>query len=115
MKLNFLLLLASILFFSCQQKQEKNKITNAVYVRDPHSYAQPEQAVVKHLSWNAEIDFTKKQIAATANWQIENTSKSTKIVFDTRDLIIQKITLDDDTAAAKYTWLASQYVFMARV
>jgi hypothetical protein len=41
---------------------------------DPHSFASQGQALVKHLSLNLEVDFTKKQLSGTATWKIENPS-----------------------------------------
>jgi hypothetical protein len=51
---------------------------------DPHSYAVPEQARVKHLNWKASVDFDTKVITAVATWDIESNSDADLITFDTR-------------------------------
>lgn len=71
-------------------------------VKDVHTYAIPEEAVVKHLNWNAFVSMESHDILATASWNIEASADAKKIVFDTRGLNIKKITLDNDTTAVKY-------------
>ena len=67
--------------------------------KDPHSYAIPDEAVVRHLKWKAIINFESRTIAATASWAIENNNGADSIIFDTKGLIIEKISLDDDSPA----------------
>jgi len=62
---------------------------------DPHSFSSPERAVVKHLQWDADVDFAKKTIRATASWDIANTAGSQVIILDTKELLIRRVTLDD--------------------
>ncbi len=66
---------------------------------DPHSFSKTNEAVVKHLSWNAKIDFDSKVISAVATWTIENKSNSGQVIFDTRDLIIENIMVDGNTSS----------------
>jgi len=66
---------------------------------DPHSYAIPAEAKVKHLDWTATVDFDKKVINARAGWEIETDGNADSIRFDTKDLTIKKIILDDDVVA----------------
>ena len=66
---------------------------------DPHSFAKTNEAVVKHLSWMAKIDFDTKVISAVATWTIENKSNSGQVIFDTRDLIIENILVDGNTSS----------------
>lgn len=63
--------------------------------QDPHSYAAPSEAVVKHLSWKAAIDFGSKTISATARWEIANLNNADVIILDTKGLQIEKVWLDD--------------------
>ena len=63
--------------------------------QDPHSYAVPVEAKVKHLNWAATVDFNSKTIDAEAAWEIENTGNADSIRFDTKDLEIKSITIDD--------------------
>jgi leukotriene-A4 hydrolase len=58
-------------------------------VASQHSFANPQQAYVTHLDWNAAIDFNTQQISATAIWDIKIVDQDAKeIIFDTRGLAI---------------------------
>lgn len=61
--------------------------------QDPHSYAKAE-AKVRHLNWQAEVDFESKKIKAVANWTIETQSGAENIFFDIYDLQIDSILVD---------------------
>jgi len=65
-------------------------------VNDPHSYAVPDQAVVKHLNWSAEVDFENRQIRGIAELLIEKAPNAEKLILDTKNLSIEKIALDED-------------------
>lgn len=69
----------------------------SIMKNDPHSYAVPSKAIVKHLSWKSTVDFSTKTISATAIWDIETQPATTEIIFDTKDLDIKSVTLNDDT------------------
>jgi len=69
---------------------------------DPHSYARPQEAVVKHLALDLNVDFAKKQLAGTAALTIENLGSAAELHLDTRDLEITKVTLGTDHTPAKY-------------
>lgn len=62
--------------------------------KDPHSYAVPADALVKHLTWKATVNFDTKTIVAIASWHFENNGQADSIIFDTKDLNIQKVTVD---------------------
>jgi leukotriene-A4 hydrolase len=80
---------------ACNQTPKEEKET-VMAIKDPHSYARPDEAKVKHLSLNVIVDFAAKTIGGKASYDIETSANATKIVFDTRDLQIYKVTLDDD-------------------
>ncbi|MEX2231966.1 MAG: M1 family metallopeptidase [Cyclobacteriaceae bacterium] len=67
--------------------------------QDPHSYSVPAEAKVKHLIWKARINFDSKTIEGTATWNIENHNNADTIILDTKDLNIEKITLDNNVSA----------------
>lgn len=67
-------------------------------INDPHSYAKPEVAKVEHLRWNATVDFERKVIMAEAAWEIKTSAGANEVVFDTKDLIISKVTVDNKPA-----------------
>jgi leukotriene-A4 hydrolase len=91
-------LLALYLFISCQSKHTTETVMKP---NDPHSYAQPGIARVKHLHWKASVDFDKKIITAVATWTIEANADADRITFDIKGLAIEKVTLNK-TIAAEY-------------
>ncbi len=93
-----------LILISCKQKPENNlsqtdNQTVNMNFNDPHSFAKPNEAVVKHLKWNATVDFSTKIIYAEAEWTIENKSGTDKIIFDTRDLTIEQVVLNNEVPA----------------
>lgn len=73
---------------------------------DPHSFAQPNLAVAKHLDLNLKVDFDQKILSGTAAWTIENPGNVNEIIFDTENLDIQKITIGKDEKEATYFLVA---------
>ncbi len=63
--------------------------------QDPHSYSRPVDARVTHLHWKAHLDFEKRTIHATATWEIEQFSDANVIILDTKDLVIETVSVDD--------------------
>ena len=72
----------------------KMMIANSKLAKDPHSFSHPNDVRVKHLSWNANVDFTTKTIQASATYDIEHLSDTNRIVFDMKGLKIQKVLID---------------------
>ena len=70
--------------------------------KDVHSYAQPELAVTKHLNLNLEADFDKKILKGFASFDIEN-NQADKIVFDIRNLNIEKVTMGEEETPTTFT------------
>ncbi len=97
-------LFAAGVLFSCQNNNsaknnmEEEKETTAQWVNDPHTYADPNEAVVTHLNWDAVVDFENKKISATANWDIQTSPKAEKIIFDTYGLDIKDVKVDGKPA-----------------
>lgn len=94
-KLSYVLVL--YLLIACQPKKTTETVMKPT---DPHSYAQPAEAHVKHLHWKAAVDFDKKIINAVATWTIEANTDADLITFDTKGLSIEKVTLNNDAPAA---------------
>ena len=78
---------------------EKQDVT----VHDVHTYAKPEEAVVKHLDWEAEVDFEHKKIKAKASLTIDKAGDAKYIILDTKGLRIEKVTLDDSPRQVTFT------------
>ncbi len=95
----FLLFPLFVAIVSCNSKENTSSNLNSnqdtnMQIIDPHSFAKPGEAVVKHLSWKAKINFESHVISATATWTIENKSNATRIILDTRDLDIIQVMVD---------------------
>jgi leukotriene-A4 hydrolase len=93
---------------SCSSPAKKENPVSMQH--DIHSYAIPSEAVVKHLNVNLIVDFNKKQLSGTATLTIDNVSKGNALHLDTRDLNIEKVTLDDNSTAAFELKKAVQYL-----
>lgn len=84
----------SIGVFSCKQQADKDVKENEApkeIVKDNHSFAQPEEVVVKHLDWDVEVDFKQKKISGVAKLQLDR-KKGNTLMLDTRLLTIEKVT-----------------------
>lgn len=93
LKKPFILLLALVaLAASCKHEKKVAEEAKA----DPHSFAEPQHVVVKHLDLTLDVNFEQQIINGVATWTIENPSKYDEIVFDTKGLMIDKIILDDN-------------------
>ena len=63
-------------------------------MRDIHSFARPEEAVVKHLALDLNVDFDRQQLAGVATLTIETSGSARELALDTNGLTIDKVTLD---------------------
>jgi leukotriene-A4 hydrolase len=79
-------------------KQEGKKIE-----KDIHSFANSADVVVTHLDLDLAVDFDKKQINGKAGLNINNKTKAKQLILDTRDLNIQRVTLDKDEKETKFS------------
>ncbi|EMR04349.1 M1 family metallopeptidase [Cesiribacter andamanensis] len=99
MKLLHLRWLAPLLWLagcSGTGEQTLNDTSTPTPVQDIHSYARPDEAVVRHLDWEATVDFDTRQITAIARLDIETSGRVKELILDTKDLQIDKVTLDDN-------------------
>ena len=98
MKKIFLLILF-LVTVACQKKDTVQKTTT---VKDEHTFSKPDQAVVKHLDLDINVNFDTQTISGKASWQIDNISKGNEIIFDENTLTITKVTLGDDEKETKF-------------
>ncbi len=70
--------------------------------RDVHSFARPDEVVVRRLELDLAVDFEAKRLTGTASFDIENRAGSPSLVLDTRDLEIERVTLGDPAARAAF-------------
>lgn len=75
-------------------KQDKSAFK---FVEDPHSYAQPNKAVITHLDLDIDVDFDQEIIKGKASYKIEN-NNSLEIILDTKFLVIEKVQADGKDA-----------------
>ncbi|MCK5279376.1 MAG: aminopeptidase, partial [Cyclobacteriaceae bacterium] len=88
------IILAIIIIINCcQSKNEKSKANKVMEKRvtDPHSFSQPEEAVVKHMNLDLQVDFDKKIIIGNAEIEIERSADAQKIILDIKALKIHEI------------------------
>jgi leukotriene-A4 hydrolase len=87
-------------------------VTAAQFVKDPHSYSNPQQVRVEHLVLDVTADFAKKQLSGTASLRIAKTTPDAKtLILDSRGLEIRKVTLQPGGAAAHFTLGMDEEIF----
>lgn len=92
MKRIFILLLLSGILSCTPKKNKMNALTDTNLINDPHSFAEPEDAVIKHLSLDLNVDFAKKTLQGNATIRYERKNGSKNIILDTRGLTIHSVT-----------------------
>ena len=95
-----IILVASILLLLTSCQSSTNSTSKKMSSPDTHSFARPDEVVVKHLNLNLNVDFTAKQLKGTVELSIDNPGKASVLHLDTRDLAIDSVWLDDGTIAA---------------
>src|SRR5687768_9866525 len=89
-------LLALAVAAACSPAAERSEQTGGSVAldslpRDVHSYAQPDEARVTHVSLDLIPDFATKRIAGTARLAIQRAATADSIILDVRDLTIARI------------------------
>lgn len=64
-------------------------------MRDIHSFARPDEARVRHLSLDLDVDFDAQRLSGSATLEIETSGGARELVLDTNGLTIDTVTLDD--------------------
>ena len=100
---------ATVLLSSCGSSDKTSSGTEMKTV-DPHSFARPNEAVVRHLDLDLHVDFATKKLSGTATLNIENISKGSELHLDTRDLHIDSVLLDDGSVTKWDLMPAAPYV-----
>nr|WP_321223308.1 M1 family metallopeptidase [uncultured Psychroserpens sp.] len=88
-----------ILAFNCAENK-KEVATTPKYVEESHSYAKPNEAVIKHLDLEIDVDFKTQIIDGEATFTIENHNAS-EIVLDTKFLDIISTKSNDKEVSFK--------------
>ncbi|HUR81603.1 MAG TPA: M1 family metallopeptidase [Thermoanaerobaculia bacterium] len=64
-------------------------------MRDIHSFARPDEAIVRHLALDLNVDFDEHILSGTATLTIDLAPDARELVLDTHGLRIERVTLDD--------------------
>lgn len=92
MKKSVILIFCAVLtIFSCKKPKVEKSMSN--YVQELHSFAKPNEAVIKYLNLDIDVNFNQKIISGTATYEIENKNAS-EIILDTKYLDIVDVTVD---------------------
>ncbi len=96
--------------FSCNRSNQKAESENytTMTIKDSHSFAKPEMAIIQHLDWNARVDFSKKIITGKAKYRIRADKAATEIVFDTKDLMIDSVLVNGEDSDFELGQLSEQ-------
>jgi len=71
--------------------QQKKRLEKSK--KDYHSFANPEQIIVTHISLDLDINFDNKVISGSATLDyLKKDAKADKLILDTKDLTINKVT-----------------------
>lgn len=81
---------------------ENSSTESLLQNNDVHSFSEPHLAKVKHLNWQAIVKFETKIIKAIATWDIEKTTQANQIIFDTKNLTIEKVEVDGQVIDFRY-------------
>jgi leukotriene-A4 hydrolase len=100
MKNSLIILLGWLVFtanLSCNGSQDKIDYDTLLlpYSHDPHTYAEPDKAVIEHMKLDLTIDFKQKNIQGKVLYRINN-NKSESLVLDSRGLLIKKVFVGKD-------------------
>lgn len=80
-----------LLIISCSDNKQNKVAPN--YAEEPHSFSQPNDAVITHLDLDINVDFEKEVIQGKASYLIKNNDAS-QIILDSKFLTIEKVQAD---------------------
>ena len=96
--------LLSIIFFSCSSTPSvnaedmdkvKEEESSQQAILDSHTQSNYKDVNTTHLHLNLEVDFDAKKLKGTVTHTLNNSSGVSEVIFDTRFLKIEKVTLDN--------------------
>lgn len=93
-RLNYWAIFTILIFvFSCSSRKKEPKADKIMqsYTKDPHSFSNPQETVIKHIQLDLKVDFTKHKIAGNAVLEFERRPGTTRLILDTKDLKIHEI------------------------
>lgn len=106
LRLALITLLCSV--FSCSQHTENQLSMN--YIKDPHSFANPQDASVTHQHFDLKIDFAQQKIEGTTRLKVHNHTRKNVLILDTKNLDITGVYLNDIHQPTAYSYLPGDSV-----
>ncbi len=82
--------------------------SDPVAERDPHSFSRPDEAVVRHLGLDLDVDFDNRTLSGTATLTIENLTGTDELWLDTWDLSVSGVDLGSDDAPTDYRFVETK-------
>jgi leukotriene-A4 hydrolase len=64
-------------------------------MRDIHSFARPDEAVVRHLALDLHVDFDARRLTGVATLHVDVAPGATELVLDTNGLTVDRVILGD--------------------
>ncbi len=112
-KLSFYALFVAVFsLFGCNNSVEQappQSFSDNVNDVDPHSYSEPSKVSVRHLDLDVQVDFQKQLLYGSAEWTlIKNDSKADEVIFDTYNLVIDSILLDNNVKTSYHIGAADE-------
>lgn len=99
----FLLTLIPFFSMGCATKEPASQQAKPMETEvDVHSFAKPAEVAVTHIDLDLTVDFHKKQITGRNTLRINNKTTARQLHLDTRDLTIQRVTLDKAETEARF-------------
>lgn len=113
--MRYFLFMLAISLASCLDVSQNNTETMTdTKAKDVHSYAHPEEATVTHLALDLTVDFEAKKLSGTATYDIAVQPGADSIYFDTRDLDIHQVMVDNEkvdfTLGPEKEWLGQALI-----
>ncbi len=87
---------------SSSSEDQKRVQKTDLLMEDPHTFARPQKAKITHLEWEADVSFEQKLITAKAVFTVQAFKNTNSIIFDTKNLLIDKVLLNDSLPVDNY-------------
>jgi leukotriene-A4 hydrolase len=99
----FYLVSCLLILSNCSQSDDNQTMTSLP--KDPHSYSEPNEAVVTHQHFDLNVDFEKKIIVGKTRLSIWNKTHRSQLILDTKGLKITGVYLEDEHHPTAYSYL----------
>jgi leukotriene-A4 hydrolase len=110
-----LVLVMAVQFIGCNshtkttQTNEQAKPETVTLAKDLHSFSNPNQVRVTHLSLDVSVDFENKELTGSATWKLNRIDPNAPLVLDVKNMTIKKVTSEGEEL--KYDIIEGDEVF----